>query len=365
MADISKVKLRTGGTEYNIKDASAYRTGDSADTTIDNADTIPFYDTSATTKKKITVANLKTAIGGSQTFAGLADVQFTNLQDGQLPQYSASLQKWVNGSGITPPPDGSTVTPTDNIQTWLACAAIQGKSYTTLTEVLADNTTLIALLSSDNAVDYMVRSTTWVSDICANSLAMTGIGSNNYCANALLGNSTWRTAICNSTYFESVLNVKVPTMSGSSTPSGVGTVSESSAAVADRAGYKAFDGVKNANNYWQTAGRSTNNEDWIEFTFPSAVKIYRIDVSAYKDASCSNKQYFKLMASNDNFASDSHIIMDTTEATVNSDLTELNYNFANSGAYTSYRLYQSYSAKYAGTDLYYSLIHESQFYGRA
>ena len=58
-------------------------------------------------------------------------------------------------------PDGKTVTPTDDIQIWLHCADIWDKNYTTLSEVLNDNDTLLALITSDNAVDYMVRSTSW------------------------------------------------------------------------------------------------------------------------------------------------------------------------------------------------------------
>ena len=55
-------------------------------------------------------------------------------------------------------PDGKTVTPTDDIQTWLECGGIKGKSYTTLDEVLADHETLQKLIIDENAVDYMVRS---------------------------------------------------------------------------------------------------------------------------------------------------------------------------------------------------------------
>lgn len=56
--------------------------------------------------------------------------------------------------------------------------------------------------------------------ICQSSNAMTYIGQNNYASNTLLADSDWRDAICNSTYFESVLNVKVPTMTSDTTPSG-------------------------------------------------------------------------------------------------------------------------------------------------
>lgn len=36
--------------------------------------------------------------GGSSTFSGLDDVEFTNLQDGQVPKYNSSTQKWENGN---------------------------------------------------------------------------------------------------------------------------------------------------------------------------------------------------------------------------------------------------------------------------
>jgi hypothetical protein len=293
---------------------------------------------------------------------------------------SASLQQL---------PNGKTVTPTDDIQKWLNCAGIFDKAtYTTLADVLADSTTLLALMSSNNASDYLVRSTSWatasglvptmtsnttpsgvvsasqenassaykaykafdndnstgwyvndevstnqwigydfgtavtvrrvkvrpqyynyarlkniniqysddgsvysgnneflvpnadqdneyiltdtgshrywrmfVSDdygstigcaelqfytcpetvgICDNSTAMTDIGANNYCANTLLDDATWCDAICNSTYFESVLNVKVPTMTGNTTPSGTCFASSVSGNNPNFYPYKAF-----------------------------------------------------------------------------------------------------------------------------
>ena len=107
----------------------------------------------------------------------------------------------------TPIPIGASVTPVNDIQTWLKCGAIFDKNYTTISQVLSDSTTLQTLISSQNANDYLVRSTSWVSDVCGNSTAMSYIGLNNYSANTLLANSTWCTGICNSTYFESVLNV--------------------------------------------------------------------------------------------------------------------------------------------------------------
>ena len=108
-------------------------------------------------------------------------------------------------------PDGATVTPTDDVQTWLHCANIWDKTdITTIDAVIADTTTLNILISGNNASDYLARSTTWANDVCSNETAMTYIGLDDYCANQLLDNSTWLNAIGNSAYFEKVLNKCVP-----------------------------------------------------------------------------------------------------------------------------------------------------------
>ena len=164
-------------------------------------------------------------------------------------------------------PEGSTVLPTDDIQTWLACAGITDKSYTTLNEVLADSTTLLALMSDNNAVDYLVRSTTWASGLTADSTAMTDIGANNYCANTLLSDSTWHEAIANSTYIDSVLNVKNPTMTGNTTPSGECSAS-SNFNQNNYPTWKAFDG--NTGTNWLTTTVSASTVSYIQYKFSEA-----------------------------------------------------------------------------------------------
>lgn len=148
-------------------------------------------------------------------FDGLADDTWTLSTTYNGDTYTKVITI-ISNTVFYPTPDGSTITPTDDIQIWLNCGNIFDLNYTALSQVLADTTTLLALISDNNAVDYMVRSTTWASDVCADLTAMTYIGANNYCANKLLANSTWRNAIANSTYFESVLNTKVPTLTSSS-----------------------------------------------------------------------------------------------------------------------------------------------------
>lgn len=181
-------------------------------------------------------------------------------------------------------PNGSSVTPVNDIQIWLHCGNIWNKNYSTIDQVLADLTTLLALISSNNAADYMARSTTWASIITANSPAMTYIGANDYCSNKLLANSTWLNAICNSTYFESVLNVKVPTMTSNTAPSGEVLYS----AELYYPAWKAFNGT----NSGETDGWATTlvaGTSYIGYQFTKPVKIYKASITNRNfgsDANC-------------------------------------------------------------------------------
>ena len=57
-----------------------------------------------------------------------------------------TLEKWGNYPvELGDTPNGATATPTDDVQTWLHCANIWNKSYTTISEVVADTTTLNTL----------------------------------------------------------------------------------------------------------------------------------------------------------------------------------------------------------------------------
>lgn len=171
-------------------------------------------------------------------------------------------------------PIGVKYTPTDDVQTWLACAEIWDKtSYTTLADVLADSDTLETLLANGNAIDYLVRSTTWISSICSDEDTMTAIGDSDVCADKLLENYEWIVGIYNSTYFESVLNVKVPTMTSNTTPSGVVS---SDIVLNDNYPWKAFD--NNTTTYWigndQVSPQGISSEHWIEYEFAQNTKCY-------------------------------------------------------------------------------------------
>jgi len=228
-------------------------------------------------------------------------------------------------------PEGSTVLPTDDIQTWLACAGITDKSYTTLNEVLADSTTLLALMSNNNAVDYLVRSTTWASGITADSTAMTDIGANNYCANTLLSDSTWLNAICNSTYFESVLNTKVPTMTSNTTPSGEASGLNYNNTYPP---YLVFDGNDStfcAINAPSNTGTGMTDR-WVQYSFTDAVKVNKF-LMKYRDTYSAQHDYItkvKLQGSDDG-----NIFEDITIETISSTTEEK--SFINDKAYEYYR----------------------------
>lgn len=169
-------------------------------------------------------------------------------------------------------PNGETATPTDDIQTWLHCADIWDKNYTTISEVLGDTTSLLALISSNNAADYLARSSSWALDVCSNMNAMTYIGADDYCAIALLKSSDWITYIGQSMYFDSVLTTKVPTMTSDTTPSGI--ASASTIYSNSYRAWRAFDG--NTAQYWCSANGAVTNQ-YVQYAFPDDVIVARVN----------------------------------------------------------------------------------------
>ena len=249
------------------------------------------------------------------------------------------------GGGVI---DGSTVTPTDDIQKWLACAGLH-QSYTTLNEILADSAVLSALMASTNAVDYLVRSTTWASTICADETAMNCIGLNDYCAEILLDNSTWRTAICNSTYFEEVLNVKVPIMTSPTTPSGIITADGEWNPT-----YAKQNAFNNNSLGWLPTVQAQPQNSWIQYQFPSAVRIYKCN---FKQISTPATRTFNFQGSNDGT---NYTNMTSSPISMSSTNDWESTNFANSTNYTMYKVqFVTSSASMGSGDGY-----KFQFYGR-
>lgn len=197
---------------------------------------------------------------------------------------------------ITAIPDGSTVLPTDDIETWLECAGITDKAYTTLAEVLADTDTYTTLLGDSNACDYMARSTTW---------ADMGV---------------------------------VPAMTSSTTPSGT-VIYSSENTTNQRYAWKAFDRVKDyassATDKW-VATSATNQYIGYTFTSPTVVKRVYLLPDIINSDICAKD--IKIEGSNDG---STWVTLDTRTLKNQSTPTDIYFTIDNDTAYTSYRVYVS------------------------
>lgn len=314
----------------------AYNTDDTAETALADGDYFPFYDTSATAKRKTLWSNIKSVLKTyfdtlySKVVANPSGTASTDLTKLQVGSSIYSIPSGGGGGGI----DGSTATPTDVVATWLECAGLH-QSYSTIGEVLADSGVLYALINSTNAVDYMVRSTTWASSVCANQTAMNYIGNNNYCADVLLSDSTWGAAISASTYWEEVLSGLVPTMTSATTPSGVVSAEQSHSSYPP---YLMFDG--NDTTRWVSSKVVTTGgaavSTWVQYEFPSAVKINKIKALSYNSNAITQTLAIEVKASNDgtNFTS---LATGTAKSITTSDY-DYEVNFANNGKYKYYRM---------------------------
>jgi hypothetical protein len=248
-------------------------------------------------------------------------------------------------------PTGSSVTPVNDIQTWLHCGNIWNKTYTTIAQVLLDTSTLQALIASNNAADYMARSTNWASSVCANQTAMGYIGNNDYCADALTADTTWLVAICNSAYMESVLNVKVPTMTSNTTPSGEAFTTS---VYSYYEPYMAFNNA-GTSTFWHA--NNTTYEPYIGYMFTQEICVRYFEFATPADTSRIPTKVV-LMGSDD--GSSWTNIMETTD--ISSTARAINKIKANTNntSFKYYALKFVLGASSNGyTDTYYV-----QFYGR-
>lgn len=320
--------------------------------------------------QQITITNSSDVVVGTTSFGGSGTASFVVKEP---DTYTASVSygggTFSASANVTAQqtynltisliPEGATATPTDVIQTWLQCAGIFNKTYTTISEVLADNTTLLALISDNNAADYMARSTTWANAVVANSTAMGYIGNNSYCADKLLSDSTWATAICNSTYFESVLNVKVPTMTSNTTPSGKCFSSQPSGN--NLSVFGAFNAFGGTSQYGFMTEVSPKH---IGYSFPSAMCCKKIMITNLTNNGGAQPNSITVRATNDDIETDQYGTMTssptwTTLKTVNiSSLSTTILLPENQNKYKTYNLL-------FGTSSTSLQVQPCQFYGRA
>lgn len=192
--------------------------------------------------------------------------------------------------------------------------------------------------STANAFNFYVLQF-YASNVDANitedSTAMSYIGLNNYCSNTLLADSDWLNAICNSAYFESVLNVKVPTMTSDTTPSGTcfGSTTYTGSYEYWRAFRNVFDGKGGGGNCWQSANNSTSNQ-YIGYEFSSAVVIKAVSICNTNYAN-ERVNTFKVEVEEEGSWTP---ITDTLTNGSSASATS-NFGILNSSSHTKYRLY--------------------------
>ena len=216
-------------------------------------------------------------------------------------------------------------------------------------------------MASTDAVDYLVRCTNWISDICGNQSAMSYIGLNNYCANTLLADADWRDGIIDSTYMESVLNAKVPTMTSNTTPSG--EVSASSL-YSDRQYFYLFDGVYDPTHSLLFSNNSVGQ--WFKYMFVDAIKVSFIKFTWYNGLPSQSPITFKVQGSNDDSEwSDLYEGSFESPYIGNNDPRTQKYIFTNSTNYKYYRVYFTKTVYIGGDARQFIGFEDAQFYGRA
>lgn len=211
-------------------------------------------------------------------------------------------------------PDGKTVLPTDDIQTWLECAGIKDKSYTTLAEVLADHDTLATLITEQNAVDYMVRSKAWISRGLVPIL--TADSSNVFVTSSYSGRQKWWI----------------------------------------------FDGkqVTDGNQIWTSNSTTTPLVIGYKFDKPKIVKQIGIMFGVFDGLAMNVSTTFVVQGSNDTTTGLDGTWTDVSDQIVDTTNTFTRYYFNNNVAYKAYRIY--ISAQTLNGASYKGVVNEMQFY---
>ena len=171
----------------------------------------------------------------------------------------------------------------------------------------------------------------------------------------VLNSDLWVETICNSTYFESVLNVKVPTMTSNTEPSGEAF---SKTYLSDISAYpwKAFDG--DVSTIWTGAYNYNSNGEYIGYIFTTPINVRKILIESNSISSDTAKlrvTSFKLQASNDGFSNNIDDLLEVT-----SRIDHRTEHVINNDKYcTSYRILFTQDGNANSLD-----INTIQFYGR-
>ncbi len=245
------------------------------------------------------------------------------------------------------------------VQTWLKSANITDKNYYTVSQVLSDTESLATLMSTPNAVDYLVTAKAFIADIVNNETAMALIGANDYASNRLLEDSNWAKAICNSSYFETILNTNVPIMTSNTAPKGTAFSSSCLNDSSNSSAWVAFN--RNISNYWHSA-KGVPQYIGYDFTFGNIVNKVSARSSVFGSSYPNRTESYVIQGFD---GTDWVDLSDTIthQFTTSGDAPLLETAFANGIAYNQYRLYITNSTYQDNTNKYaiFTLI---QFYGR-
>lgn len=308
-----------------------------------HADITVTYPTGATVSCSKTGETTMYATGSPYTFTvhTAGTWTLTCTKDGETWTKTVNVTTSGQTFNILLTPDGTTATAND-VELWLYCAGIFDSTDETLADVLADTSTLIELMNNENAVDYLVRSTDWVSTICASSDGMSAIGSSDDASESLIADSTWGTAIWNSTYVENVMNVHVPAMVTNILPNGVASDYRQLATA-----YIGFDG-NTTTDYSSGTGRTTS--DFLQYDFIAPVVVNKVVVRRYNSTDLSK---ILIKGSNDGKTFTSL----TEQITIGTDVQTIDLSNT-----TPYRFYRLQADDTDGNHWF--RINELQFLGR-
>jgi hypothetical protein len=182
-------------------------------------------------------------------------------------------------------PDGATITPIDDYAIWLRCAELTN-TYGSLANVLADSTAMTTLMSSENAVNYMLRSITNTSgkilyEVVNSETAMEALDASFVALTGAFNTEEWLDAMLGSSTAVGVLDataVKVPTMTSNTTPSGVVSASSLYGVFTEIIEYKVFNGeVGTGTGFWGPSSGSLAVGSWIQYKWASTYHaVYKI-----------------------------------------------------------------------------------------
>ena len=319
--------------------------------------------TTEVTKVKNTLGteNLTTT---SQTVTGAINELKTNFQDGVDTLYDTCVECGATPENKTPTAIAKAIKALSQSggawwKQWVALGGLTVSNYSTLDEVLLDNTALDTLMKKHDSVDYLItelnNNDKALDIIVSDESAMQYIGTYDYCSDKMLADSVISVELLASDYWQYILKDHVPTMTSNTSPEGI-CIATSVDSVYNI--YNAFDKKITTAIY-----KSNTSMPWyLGYGFSSPIIVKKVKVLWATPLSQSLTIKYKVQASN-NGNDYVDITNETTETitTLFSNGYEEKYiDIKNDIPYTYYRIFISYSSLAASP-----YVKELDFFGRS